>query len=608
MKKKKVPFIIAIPICLLIAFIIVFFIIRVSFQNLTEKQELSHLNDMIDLQNQSLGKTANEWMNYTKSLASMIGSNGIFDQTEISNYTKSLNETLDGESLLIVDANGDGYDVDGSFYNIYDRDYFQNAMNGKTCISSMLTSKKTMDSIICVASPISYNGEILGVIVYIISSDTLSSIFENDVLNSLGSTAVMQEDGAVIFQLGDTLVFGDNLTAANGIAPDLDSENMNQLEQDIQNKDDGYVKFDSTESADALWGNSPSDSDNYFITHTYNEETGWTIVTMVDPVSFENYSADLSLHVTTLSYICFGIIILFLIFTMIAILLFVKQNAKKQQIMQSERERFELVSQYMNTSIFEYNIFEKLLFCSKKAEESFKDKIQESIKLLLSQVTSEHPDLNTEFSVTDEEGNPHWYQLQMSTIFIDHHPGRIIGQISDIDEEKLETDQLKKKAELDQMTGLYNKITFIHTAEYELSHHSDQNYALFFIDIDNFKQVNDTLGHKAGDDLLIHISSIIRSQFRDSDLIGRFGGDEFVVFLHNTPSINTLSSIASRLCKTVESDTSKDLPKGVSISVGISCYPSAATSFAELMDYSDDALYVAKSKGKNQFFLYEKNK
>lgn len=128
--------------------------------------------------------------------------------------------------------------------------------------------------------------------------------------------------------------------------------------------------------------------------------------------------------------------------------------------------------------------------------------------------------------------------------------------------------------------------------------------AFVIIDLDCFKQVNDTYGHPSGDQLLAHISNILKSNIRSSDIIGRLGGDEFIIFLTNIMSPEHVEAKVSELSRTVQSSL-QTIPEWnqVTISVGVALAPRDGREFDLLYQKADLALYEAKKAGKNQIMV-----
>lgn len=176
----------------------------------------------------------------------------------------------------------------------------------------------------------------------------------------------------------------------------------------------------------------------------------------------------------------------------------------------------------------------------------------------------------------------------------------------DIDNRKKKEAALLKAAQTDEMTGVLNRAaitkkitTFLGTEGINTSH------ALFMIDVDNFKALNDTLGHQEGDRLLIDLVNAVKACFRNTDLIGRVGGDEFFILMKHCPARYIAEYKASALMSAVGNVCSAYKKYDVSASVGISIYPTDGTSLSELYKNADDALYYAKQHGKHTFVFSE---
>lgn len=177
-------------------------------------------------------------------------------------------------------------------------------------------------------------------------------------------------------------------------------------------------------------------------------------------------------------------------------------------------------------------------------------------------------------------------------------------------------DRLRTKAERDLLTNLLNKKTFESTVENIISHHSAGEIgALFIIDLDNFKAVNDTLGHMVGDQVLSGVAEEMRATFRQQDHLGRIGGDEFAVYLtfSDTSDENEryelIQSMADRLCGRIAKISEKlDQNIKVSCSIGIALDPEHGTTYDQLYQSADEALYQSKNSGKNKYSVFTHKK
>jgi diguanylate cyclase (GGDEF)-like protein len=169
------------------------------------------------------------------------------------------------------------------------------------------------------------------------------------------------------------------------------------------------------------------------------------------------------------------------------------------------------------------------------------------------------------------------------------------------------TKQLEIAATTDSKTGLLNAATWQHMAQRELAraHREHQAAALLIIDMDNFKQVNDTYGHMAGDSALRAVAECLVQELRQYDAIGRFGGEEFVAMLSGVDELVAVG-ISERIRQQVQSlevaSPVEGQPAliGLSASIGISCYPEHGAGLEDLLHAADSALYAAKRGGRNR--------
>ncbi|MEG0377704.1 MAG: sensor domain-containing diguanylate cyclase [Eubacterium sp.] len=161
-------------------------------------------------------------------------------------------------------------------------------------------------------------------------------------------------------------------------------------------------------------------------------------------------------------------------------------------------------------------------------------------------------------------------------------------------------------AQQDQLTELLGKATFTAQVQTVLSRQSDKLHALLMLDIDGFKEVNDRFGHAAGDKVLEAVATQLKEQFRSRDVLGRVGGDEFMVFMPYIPNPQIAVQKAEELCRTISQMEKPKVPS-VTVSLGVA-FSTAGKDFETLFDEADTALYRAKNKGKNQVQTEETEK
>lgn len=184
--------------------------------------------------------------------------------------------------------------------------------------------------------------------------------------------------------------------------------------------------------------------------------------------------------------------------------------------------------------------------------------------------------------------------------------------LSDISEHKKAQQALMKLANFDALTELPNRTLLLDRVNHAIDQakRSEQTLGLLFIDLDKFKQVNDSLGHRAGDTLLQEISARLLNLLRKEDTIARLGGDEFVVLIENVPGVESLTHLASQIIDIIDTPVQLDNNVvSVSSSIGIALYPEDAQSAEELLQNADIAMYHAKENGRGifQFFTAKMN-
>lgn len=187
----------------------------------------------------------------------------------------------------------------------------------------------------------------------------------------------------------------------------------------------------------------------------------------------------------------------------------------------------------------------------------------------------------------------------------DHKPYKIMGKTLDITGEKKNQELLEQKAERDSLTDLYNKAKMRKLVEKHIRQADDTEGAFLIIDIDDFKTINDTCGHLYGDEVLIKIANTILISAGMEDYAGRIGGDEFCVFCRGKNVGQHAVETAERISRMA--DQIQLSGRRVTLSMGISRYPEDASSYEELYQKADQALYRVKRSGKNAFSVYDKN-
>ncbi|XPV75741.1 MAG: diguanylate cyclase domain-containing protein [Desulfovibrio sp.] len=172
---------------------------------------------------------------------------------------------------------------------------------------------------------------------------------------------------------------------------------------------------------------------------------------------------------------------------------------------------------------------------------------------------------------------------------------------------RLYQEQLLRLAHIDPLTGLPNRRLFFENLDsiYELARRANSSFGLIYIDVDNFKYVNDTLGHDAGDDLLVELASRLKGCLRKSDTLARLGGDEFVIIVTLAKDRSSCSVVADKITTAMQEPFMlAGEERVITLSLGICAYPDDAKTKEDLLSRSDKAMYQSKVSGKNTVSYY----
>lgn len=212
--------------------------------------------------------------------------------------------------------------------------------------------------------------------------------------------------------------------------------------------------------------------------------------------------------------------------------------------------------------------------------------------------------------IINRKKNGEKYVQNISIFALKDENGNIINYfalVSDITESYLTQKQLYNLANYDTLTGIYNRRSFYEKLKLFIDEHkrSEKKFALIYIDLDDFKNINDTLGHDYGDIYLVKFSKLLQEVLRKNDLVARVGGDEFIVILNTLDSSEGVRPFFHRLFSYMKNPIMiKNHPQEIKASFGISMFPDDGNASNQLVKYADLAMYESKRNGKNQYTFY----
>jgi diguanylate cyclase (GGDEF)-like protein/PAS domain S-box-containing protein len=231
------------------------------------------------------------------------------------------------------------------------------------------------------------------------------------------------------------------------------------------------------------------------------------------------------------------------------------------------------------------------------------------VEQLLSQLAMEGSEPATiEFRMRSKDGTYDW--LECRYMPIRDASGRLLeieGLLTNITERKKAADKIRALAMTDALTGLANRATFIDRLgqAFAAAQRGAPPFAILYLDLDRFKDINDTLGHSAGDMLLKSVSERLKSCVRETDLVARLGGDEFAVLQTNLDDVASAGVLASKIHDALSAPYPLgDTEMRITVSIGISPYMSETAGPDEMLAHADIALYRAKDEGRNQYCFH----
>lgn len=308
-----------------------------------------------------------------------------------------------------------------------------------------------------------------------------------------------------------------------------------------------------------------------------------------------------------------------LVLIMTAILIVLKEKEKSARKHEIDMKRYEILSTLMDEYIFEYDINKKILHLDKKVSEYFGfggdisvdeyagDNVQ--LKRLIDQVKckAQNEEAVLEpFRMENADGEVFWYEL-VAYILRDRYgePRNLIGKIICVQKEMEEKQQMKKKAQTDPLTDIYNRDGFGERfAELYAGEKTVCPITFAVLDVDNFKQVNDTLGHSGGDEVLKLLADNLKKICAPKSIVARYGGDEFIFLLWETDR-QEAEEITNRLVESMDRTIERQgKEQKISISLG-AVYTEQRLPYDELFAKADETLYHMKKKGKNGYLIAE---
>lgn len=302
-------------------------------------------------------------------------------------------------------------------------------------------------------------------------------------------------------------------------------------------------------------------------------------------------------------------------------------NGMLDEVCMSE-ELHRTISDISDNMLFEWDFHKEMMYVSENFKEKFDIDPGEAQlangKFLDKLMTEEYSDLykrdistllknktghSSEYQMVTRNGSVLWFSVRAMCI-TDRlgEPLRVIGVVTDIDSEKKMELQLSERASYDFLSQLYNRSTFERELKSEIERNAHTKVAVVFIDVDDFKFINDRFGHSVGDEVIKYVSGCIKKRVQGSGFAGRFGGDEFVLCVTDPDQINEIESLSLDLIDELYSGYQSELANAflnVKASIGIAISPEHGENGAQLIAAADEAMYFVKKNGKANYHIFQ---
>ncbi len=579
-------------------------------------------NSLIRFANQGAA-TVSGYVNGRLSETRSIAANTIISNTALP-IEQRLDELrkqlrLDGyRRLSIADTNGNSITTDGVRLNILDRSYYQRALAGESVISDPFKSRVDGSMVITFAVPI-YNEDIIaGVLYATYDAEVISTITDQIKLSDSGYTFIINKQGNIIAHKDRMLVYALENDIVNS-AEQYELGKLAELEQRMIAGESGTGEYDYN-------------GEKRYMGFCPIEDTEWSIAV----------TAPKSAVFSKLNIV--SIILLILILTASFVITFI--------IFRTRLLKIDLLRQQVNTyriadftnliaftvkrdgTILTSNRYAEdlLLYFDKygtgKVENIFELLSEEDKNLLTGSVcNANNNESNVSFELALSRGDSRTIHVYCNAIDDKDKDGtiEILGiditqrvmqenilqdsfeELTVVYDELAATEEtIRQLAYKDQLTDLPNRAALFNEVEKVIAGLGEaEKCALLYLDMDNFKYINDSFSHSIGDMLLVEIGRRLKDTFVDNEMVARFEGDEFVVFIKRINSVEELNTKITKAMRMFEEPFSVMRNHfHVSASCGICIYPDHASSIEEMMKTSDVAMYHAKKVGKNTHIMF----
>jgi diguanylate cyclase (GGDEF)-like protein/PAS domain S-box-containing protein len=497
--------------------------------------------------------------------------------------------------------------------NVGSEEWFRKSLSGETLVTTGTQNEDDGLVDVRVSANVNTRTGVHGVLFTTLSNRNFSGLFNTLAYESAADTFVCDATGTILF-VEQSMEF---VRAGERIRRYINDESLDngvsfdQLKDQIKQDQIVTFRFQSTDKA-------------YYGACEWLSAYDWYVFTLVPGDVADVISNRVSAYQMTM------LIIILLTGVSMAAQSYrherqtvKKLEADKELLLQSA-QRYQLITQLSNEVLFHISLDDGIISFNDSFEAMFGfpppvctvDSLNECTDLfyeedqvlflsLVNQLRAGDTEARAELRMVNSRGVARWKRVEIfAVVDQDKNAVQLVGKIADIHRQKKNIQRLIRQADSDPLTGLLNRAAMERNIKaFLVGEGLGGRHALMMLDFDNFKAVNDTLGHARGDQLLVSFANGIRRLFRSGDYLSRIGGDEYMLFIKNTGEDIVAQDKAEALREEM-AGLSRKLGVPVSISVGIAVYERDGDSFEKLYRAADEALYHVKRNGKNAISFF----
>lgn len=597
------------------ALVVTFFLVvfQRRMMDLLSDMSLQNISETQELYAETLRNKVKDQLKTLEMQTEYFYDVDLFDAEAIKAKAKSA--VVPGDFLRIAVVNEDGTAVDykgKTLPSMANKDYFNDAiLRNQSQISNKIELDEHLNPCLAIAVPFKTNRGQVGAIAGFFSYEVLRQIFSLPVFSGQSYFYIVSGDGNILLFNKDKGKILYNIDVYDYIerASGMLNPELSNMKVDIIKAKAGHITLSGGEGK-KIFSYAPLRIND------------WFLISVLPHSYIKNQQMQISglVYILLVSVAAAIVIFIFIIYAI----------AKRSHAIEKDNERLTIANNQAQTLIFEYDLpTQHVVFSGDTHFLLGTEKKKFNVEFIRMECFSRiHPEdksvlerfrqsmsegaknFSAEFRYKSFSGGYFWVKMTGSAILDDK--GKIvqfIGSITNVNSQVLHEQELRNIADSDRLSSLLNKAAFERNArEYLARDGRDRISALIIIDLDNFKEVNDSLGHMTGDLAIKDAAKKISLIFSDRDFLGRFGGDEFCVLMRFDDALakevvlKIVNSKAADLTRSLKEEYfNEEQNVSVSASVGIALFPEGGNSYEDLFQMADQALYHVKQHGKDGF-------